>query len=191
MPDASQIRAAFLAAGLALAPAAAHAEQGPAQTEEARNLARLMRHDESLQSAGLLGQLPPPHSPSLWPAVASLAVGLAAAGGVTSIAKKHAEGGRETGIRDSLREALGSPYRNVRLDSLTAIAARTDLDQFPIGDFLKVGMDPDHEVAAAARRVIAKHPDAPLPTLRHIGEHETNLNTRADALTQLERRKLP
>ncbi len=171
-------------------PAAAQAEPGGPQTEEARALAKLIRHDESLREGGILKPPPPTPPQSAWPAVASLAIALAAAGGVRSVAKKFGEETREAGARASLTEALGSPFRNVRLDALSAMIGRSDIREFPVGKLLQAKLDPDHEVSEAARRVLAKHADTPMALLKHIAERDTNLNARADALTMIESRSL-
>lgn len=198
VPEPARLKALVLAAGLALATtlpgqAAPPPPSNPPQNEVEQSrqaVAKLLRRDETLFAAGMAQPLPPQPVGMPWGALAALAALTSAGFGAHRFIKKQELSAREAALLQSSIEALGSCYRNARLDALLALQRRPDLRGIPLAPLQLAAGDADPMIAAPAKRLLARHPDTPDPDLRALAERENLLSVRALALHSLESRRL-
>ena len=201
IPEARSIKALLIAAGIALATVPVQAKpnqqappSAPAPTSEAEQsrqaLIKLLRRDEMLHAAGMASPAPPTPVEPPWGAIAGLAAVASAVFGAHRLIQKQEASARDAALRQSCVDALGSEYRNVRLDGLAALSKRPDLYGVPIEALLRVSEDPDPAVSIPAKRLVARHPDTPGPKLQALAEREIDLGVRAVALHSMESRRL-
>jgi hypothetical protein len=115
--------------------------------------------------------------------LATLASGVGA--GVRFVQKREREA-QETSTRQAYVAALGSEFRNVRLDALAAIQRCKDLRDIPLEPLMAAAKDVDPAVAVPAKNLLARHPMTPVDTLMKLAQRESVLSVRNEALKALE-----